>query len=95
MCNDDKIKGIEIQIGDTVYENTLGELTLSITEARNMNCIHCRENLNGGKRKLTINDVKTIMKFFRKYTPTYKDITLSGGEPFLHSDFFSMFFIRL
>lgn len=91
MCNDDdKIKGIEIQIGDTVYENTLGELTLSITEACNMNCIHCRENLNGGRRELTADDVKTIMKFVRKYTPTYKDITISGGEPFLHSDFFSI-----
>lgn len=92
MCNDDdKIKGIEIQIGDTVYENTLGELTLSITEACNMNCIHCRENLNGGRRELTADDVKTIMKFVRKYTPTYKDITISGGEPFLHNDFFQFY----
>jgi radical SAM protein with 4Fe4S-binding SPASM domain len=77
---------IEVDVDDLIYEIELGPIQIEITGRCNMTCEHCRAS-EMPKLDMPVKQVIKIMKFARMYSPNYKEVTLSGGEPFLHNDF--------
>lgn len=51
-----------------------------------MNCKHCRAS-EMQKKDMPSEQILKILKFARRYSPDYKEVTISGGEPLLHKDF--------
>lgn len=77
---------LEVETDEAIYEIELGPVQLEITGRCNMDCEHCRGS-NLDRKDMPLAEITKIMKFVRKFSPSYKEITLSGGEPFLHHDF--------
>ena len=50
-----------------------------------MNCQHCRA-ANQFKQDMPIEQIVKIIRFARQFSPNYKEIVLSGGEPLMHRD---------
>lgn len=66
-----------LELSDRVY--------YEITNACNLNCIHC---CNFSERVKTYLDVEEILKFHKKLAKLgIKDSVVTGGEPTLHKDF--------
>lgn len=76
----------EVKTNKAIYKFQFSEVQFEITGVCNMNCIHCRGAYDE-KVDLPIEQIKKVMRFVRKYSPTFKEVTLSGGEPFLHKQF--------
>jgi len=77
---------LDVEIGDTVYAIEFGQIQIEITGLCNMHCQHCRAS-NQPVEEMSIDNIVKIIKFARQFSPNYKEIVVSGGEPTLHRDF--------
>lgn len=81
-----KTPRLEVETDDTIYEIEFGQIQIEITGRCNMNCQHCRA-ANQLKQDMPIEQIVKIIRFARQFSPNYKEIILSGGEPLIHNDF--------
>ncbi len=77
---------LEVETKTAFYDIELGPIQIEITGRCNMNCVHCRAS-EMSKQDMPLEEILKIVKFARTYSPNYKEITISGGEPMLHKDF--------
>lgn len=77
---------LEVETEDTIYEIEFGQIQIEITGYCNMNCQHCRAT-HQLRRDMPIEQIIKIIRFARQFSPNYKEIVLSGGEPLMHHDF--------
>lgn len=81
-----EVRGLEVDIGDTVYEVIIGQVQIEITGRCNMTCQHCRAS-EQPQVDMPASQVEKIMRFARRYSPGFKEVIVSGGEPTLHRQF--------
>jgi len=77
---------LEVETEDTIYEIEFGQIQIEITGQCNMSCQHCRAS-HQVKEDMPIEQIIKIIKFARQFSPDYKEIVISGGEPLMHRDF--------
>ena len=77
---------LEVETEDSIYEIEFGEIQIEITGKCNMKCQHCRA-ANQPMQDMPIEQIIKIIRFARQFSPNYKEIVLSGGEPLLHRNF--------
>ena len=77
---------LEVETEDTIYEIEFGQVQIEITGRCNMSCQHCRAS-HQPKQDMPIEQIVKIIRFARQFSPNYKEIILSGGEPLMHRDF--------
>ena len=85
-CEREKPKGLEVKVGETIYEIEFGQIQIEITGKCNMNCQHCRAACQPNE-DMPIGQVIKIIQFARRFSPDYKEVILSGGEPLMHAYF--------
>lgn len=85
-CNNKNFKLLEVETDKAFYDIELGPIQIEITGRCNMHCKHCRAN-EMPSVDMPIHQILKIIKFARTYSPSYKEVTISGGEPTLHNDF--------
>lgn len=76
----------KVETDEAIYQFEFAEVQFEITGKCNMNCVHCRGAFDE-KVDLPIEQIEKVLKFVRKYSPNFKEVTLSGGEPFMHKQF--------
>lgn len=81
-----KTPRLSVETEDTIYGIEFGQVQIEITGRCNMNCEHCRAS-NQIKEDMPIEQIIKIIKFARQFSPNYKEIILSGGEPLMHNNF--------
>lgn len=79
-------KRLRVETDIAIYEIQFGQIQVEITGRCNMRCQHCRA-ANDLRRDMPINQIVKIIQFGRQFSPNYKEIVVSGGEPLLHSQF--------
>lgn len=77
---------LEVETEETIYEIEFGQIQIEITGRCNMNCQHCRA-ANQARQDMPIEQIVKIIQFARQFSPNYKEIILSGGEPLMHNNF--------
>ncbi|HED38111.1 MAG TPA: radical SAM protein [Ignavibacteria bacterium] len=77
---------LEIETEDTIYEIEFGQVQIEITGRCNMKCQHCRAAYQL-RKDMPIEQIIKIIRFARQFSPNYKEIILSGGEPLMHHKF--------
>jgi len=77
---------LEVETENSIYEIEFGEIQIEITGKCNMRCQHCRA-ASQPKQDMPIDQIIKIIRFARQFSPDYKEIVLSGGEPLLHRNF--------
>jgi len=77
---------LEVETNETIYEIEFGQIQIEITGRCNMNCQHCRA-AHQPRQDMPIEQIVKIIRFARRFSPNYKEIILSGGEPLLHREF--------
>ncbi len=77
---------LEVETEDTIYEIEFGQVQIEITGRCNMNCQHCRA-IHQVREDMPIEQIVKIIRFARQFSPNYKEIILSGGEPLMHHRF--------
>ena len=77
---------LEVETEGAIYEIEFGQIQIEITGNCNMSCEHCRAS-NQAKKDMSIEQIIKIIKFARQFSPNYKEIILSGGEPLIHHNF--------
>jgi len=77
---------LEVETEDTIYEIEFGQIQIEITGRCNMKCQHCRA-AHQLRQDMPIEQIVKIIKFARQFSPNYKEIVLSGGEPLMHRNF--------
>lgn len=86
MDCDCEVEPLEVETEQAIYEIVFGQIQVEITGRCNQLCRHCRA-AGDLKRDMPVEQVLKIINFGRRYSPDYKEILLSGGEPLLHNDF--------
>ena len=72
-------------------EKIIENVSFAITHRCNLKCIHCMVNAAFGQSDEEHFDTKTICAFLDKIVAAKpKNITLTGGEPLLRSDFLTI-----
>jgi len=82
----EEIQGLRIETDRAIYEVIFGQIQVEITGVCNMQCEHCRD-ADDLKRDMPLPQILKIIGFGRRYSPNYKEIMLSGGEPLAHRQF--------
>jgi AdoMet-dependent heme synthase len=77
---------LEVETKGTIYEIEFGQVQIEITGRCNMSCQHCRA-AHQPKQDMPIEQIVKIIRFARQFSPNYKEVILSGGEPLMHRDF--------
>ena len=77
---------LEVETEYTIYEIEFGQIQIEITGRCNMSCQHCRA-AHQPKQDMPTEQIVKIIRFARQFSPNYKEIILSGGEPLMHHDF--------
>ncbi|MFA6325233.1 MAG: radical SAM protein, partial [Candidatus Paceibacterota bacterium] len=77
---------LEVETEENIYEIEFGQIQIEITGKCNMNCQHCRASKQI-KKDMPLDQIIKIIKFARQFSPNYKEIILSGGEPLIHTKF--------
>jgi radical SAM protein with 4Fe4S-binding SPASM domain len=77
---------LEVETEDTVYEIEFGQIQIEITGRCNMLCDHCRASQQP-RKDMPLEQIVKIIHFARQFSPNYKEVIVSGGEPLLHRDF--------
>ena len=85
-CTCEKAPYLEVETDQAIYDIELGPIQIEITGRCNMDCKHCRAS-EMLKKDMPVPEILKILKFARMYSPSYKEVTISGGEPLLHRDF--------
>lgn len=86
MDCDCEISGLEVETDIAIYEIVFGQVQIEITGRCNMNCEHCRA-AHDRSDDMPLEQIAKIVKFARRYSPSYKELLVSGGEPLIHRDF--------
>jgi radical SAM protein with 4Fe4S-binding SPASM domain len=72
-----------IETDTSIYETFFHHAQIEITGCCNMNCEHCRANMEK-KIFMPLDKIEKILQFAKKNMGEEFNLTLSGGEPFLH-----------
>ncbi len=80
---------LEVEDKDVIYEIEFGQIQIEITGRCNMQCQHCRAAYQP-KQDMPIQQIVKIIRFARQFSPNYKEVVLSGGEPLMHREFFDV-----
>lgn len=75
-----------VETDKAIYEIEFGQIQFEITGKCNMFCQHCRASQEP-PQDMPIDQIVKMMTFARRHSPNYKEVVVSGGEPFLHHDF--------
>jgi radical SAM protein with 4Fe4S-binding SPASM domain len=81
-----EIPRLDVEIGNTIYGIEFGQIQIEITGKCNMNCQHCRASKQL-REDMPLEQIIKILNFARQFSPNYKEVIISGGEPLLHKDF--------
>lgn len=81
-----EVPRLEVETDEVVYEIEFGQIQIEITGRCNMNCQHCRA-ASQLKSDMPVEQVLKILRFARRFSPNYKEVVLSGGEPLMHREF--------
>ncbi len=82
----EEAEGLRVETDKAIYEIIFGQVQIEITGRCNMGCQHCRAAFDL-KKDMPLSEIVKIIQFARQYSPNYKEILLSGGEPLLHRQF--------
>lgn len=83
-----EVPRLEVETEDSIYEIEFGQIQIEITGLCNMRCMHCRAELDLEYGKdMPIGQIIKIIRFARQFSPNYKEIVVSGGEPLAHRHF--------
>lgn len=89
-CNNNKnIKRLEVETNKRIYEIEFAQIQIEITGRCNMNCLHCRASYEK-HADMPVEQIIKIIRFAREYSPDYKEIIISGGEPTMYRNFFNV-----
>lgn len=77
---------LEVETDQAVYQIQFGQIQIEITGRCNMRCAHCRA-AHDPRRDAEIAQIIKVIRFARRFSPNYKEIVVSGGEPLLHAQF--------
>ena len=72
-----------IKTENTTYSVKIHQVQIEITGVCNMNCKHCRNSFDKSQ-DMPLSEIDKILKFAVKNGDEQLEVTLSGGEPFLH-----------
>ena len=82
----DKSEVLRVETEESIYEIEFGQIQIEITGRCNMACEHCRASHELHK-DMPVDQIVKILRFARRYSPNYKEVVISGGEPLIHRDF--------
>lgn len=77
---------LAVETDEAIYEIEFGQVQIEITGRCNMRCEHCRAAQEVPK-DMDIGEIVKVIRFARQFSPNYKEIVVSGGEPLLHGEF--------
>jgi MoaA/NifB/PqqE/SkfB family radical SAM enzyme len=80
---------LQVETDEAIYEIEFGQIQIEITGRCNMQCQHCRA-ANESPKDMPIDQIVKVIRFARQFSPNYKEIVVSGGEPLMHHDFFDV-----
>ena len=89
-CDKRETRSLKVETSSAIYEVVFGQIQIEITGKCNMFCQHCRAADEKGI-DMPVKQIVKVLKFARKYSPSHKELVISGGEPLLHNDFFNLF----
>ncbi|PKL38654.1 MAG: hypothetical protein CVV41_22405 [Candidatus Riflebacteria bacterium HGW-Riflebacteria-1] len=89
MSKNNTVKKLSVETDTTIYEIELGQIQIAITGRCNMDCQHCRAANEIGE-DMPIEQIVKIIRFGKRYSQAYKEVVISGGEPFAHKEFESV-----
>ena len=70
------------------YEINIGLLQVEVTNKCNYNCKHCREGNDTLQTEINPKYIEKTIDFIRTFNPSFNEVTLSGGEPFISENIF-------
>lgn len=79
-------EGLKVETDKAIYEVIFGQIQVEITGVCNMRCEHCRD-ADDLQRDMPLPQILKVVHFGRRYSPNYKELMLSGGEPLAHRQF--------
>lgn len=85
-CDDVPRRRLLVETDQSFYEIEFGQIQIEITGRCNMRCQHCRA-ANELRADMPIEQIVKVVRFARLFSPNYKEIVISGGEPLMHSQF--------
>lgn len=85
----EEVSGLQVETDRAIYEIVFGQVQIEITGRCDMRCEHCRAAFDL-KQDMPLLEIVKVIRFARRYSPNYKEILLSGGEPLLHRQFFDV-----
>lgn len=88
-CSASTEKRLRVETEKAIYLIQFGQIQIEITGRCNMKCRHCRAS-SEVKRDMPKEQIMKTIQFAREYSPDYKEIIVSGGEPLMHQDFFTV-----
>jgi molybdenum cofactor biosynthesis enzyme MoaA len=68
-------------------------LRIAVTNSCNLSCFYCHNEgqpHTGKRQNISMDYIKSIVRFVKKYDVPVAEVSLTGGEPFLHPDIFSI-----
>lgn len=77
---------LTVETDSCIYEIEFAQIQVEITGICNMKCRHCRA-ANIARVNMPVDQIIKILKFGRQFSPDYKEVVLSGGEPLVHPQF--------
>lgn len=86
MSDNNITNKFKVETKNATYYAEFSQIQIEITGKCNMKCAHCRA-VNEPKKDMPINEILKILKFARLYSPNYREVIISGGEPLLHGNF--------
>jgi AdoMet-dependent heme synthase len=78
-----------VETEEALYEIEFGQVQIEITGRCNMQCEHCRA-AHEMPVDMPIEQAVKVIRFARQFSPDYKEIVVSGGEPLIHQNFYEM-----
>ncbi|KKP68348.1 MAG: Radical SAM domain protein [Candidatus Moranbacteria bacterium GW2011_GWE1_35_17] len=85
----EKTPTLSVETEEAIYEIEFAQIQIEITGRCNMHCQHCRA-AHEVRKDMPIDQIIKIIRFARRFSPNYKEIVVSGGEPLIHHDFFNV-----
>ncbi len=86
QCDENSASVLKVETDKAIYEIQFGQIQIEITGRCNMRCMHCRAS-SEPYQDMPIGQIVKIIRFARQFSPNYKEIVISGGEPLLHRRF--------
>ncbi len=86
MDCDSETQGLLVETDKAIYEVLFGQIQIEITGVCNMRCDHCRD-ADDLSSDMPLEQILKVIRFGRRYSPNYKELIISGGEPLAHRNF--------